>query len=131
MSVIGVGVDALEIDRMRSALARTPSLAARLFTEGERATCTSRCGDVKVGGLAARFAAKEAVAKAFGTGFRGFSFRDIEVRSDPLGKPEVVLHDGAAAVARRLGVDRVHLSLSTSAELALAHAVAEGAGIDR
>lgn len=128
MSVLGVGVDALEIGRMRAALGRTPSLAARLFTPRERATCTSRCGDLKVGGLAARFAAKEAVAKALGTGMRGFGFRDIEVRSDPLGKPEVVLHNGAADVARRAGVRRIHVSLTTSAELALAQAVAEGDG---
>lgn len=127
MCVVGVGIDALEITRMRSALERTPSLAARLFTEAERATCTSECGDLKVGGLAARFAAKEAVAKALGTGFRGFGFRDIEVRSDPLGKPEVVLHQGAAARAERIGVERVHVSLTTSTELALAQAVAEGA----
>ncbi|MEX0658461.1 MAG: holo-ACP synthase [Egibacteraceae bacterium] len=126
--MIGVGVDALEIARMRAALARTPTLAARLFTESERATCTSRCGDLKVGGLAARFAAKEAVAKALGTGVRGFSFRDIEVCPDRLGKPEVVLHQGAAARAERIGVDRVHLSLTTSGDLALAHAVAEGPG---
>lgn len=126
MSVVGVGVDALEIARMRAALTRTPSLAVRLFTDAERATCTSRHGDLRIGGLAARFAAKEAVAKAFGTGVRGFSFRDVEVRSDALGKPEVVLHNGAAAVAQRLGVARVHVSLSTSAELALAHVVAEG-----
>lgn len=125
MSVVGVGVDVLEIARMRSALTRTPSLAARLFTDAERATCTSRRGDVRVGGLAARFAAKEAVAKALGTGLRGFGFRDIEVRSDPLGKPEVALHEGAAAVADRLGVTRVHVSLSTSGDLAMAHVVAE------
>lgn len=125
MGVVGVGVDALEIARMRAALTRTPSLAARLFTDAERATCTSPRGDLRIGGLAARFAAKEAVAKALGTGVRGFSFRDIEVCSDPLGKPRVVLHAGAAAVAQRLGVAHVHVSLSTSAELALAHVVAE------
>jgi holo-[acyl-carrier protein] synthase len=126
VGVVGVGVDALEIARMRTALRRTPGLAARLFTETERVSCTSRCGELRVGGLAARFAAKEAVAKALGTGLRGFAFRDIEVRSDPLGKPEVVLHDGAAAVAERLGVERVHVSLTTSGQLAIAHAVAEG-----
>lgn len=127
MSIVGVGVDALDIPRMRVALARTPSLAARLFTESERAACTSRGGDVKVGGLAARFAAKEAVAKALGTGLRGFAFRDIEVASDTLGRPGVVLHAAAADLADRLGVACVHLSLSTSAQMAIAHAVAEGA----
>ncbi|MBA2529007.1 MAG: holo-ACP synthase [Euzebyales bacterium] len=121
----GVGVDAIEIERLRVALGRTPGLASRLYTERERAACTSRCGDPKVGGLAARFAAKEAVAKALGTGLRGFAFRDIEVGNDELGKPLVALRGPAALVAEQLGVTRVHLSLSTSHELAVAYAVAE------
>jgi holo-[acyl-carrier protein] synthase len=125
LGIHGVGVDAVEIERMRRAVARTPGLLSRVFTERERASCTSRCGDLKVGGLAARFAAKEAVAKALGTGVRDFGFRDVEVLNDELGKPEVTLHDAAAAVASRLGVVRVHVSLSTSHELAVAHAVAE------
>ncbi len=122
--MLGVGVDAIEIERMATALTRTPRLLARLFTEGERAACLSRCGDLKVGGLAARFAAKEAVAKALGTGLRGFCFREVEVGNDELGKPVVTLHGAAAGVAAGLGVGAVHLSLSTSHELALAYAVA-------
>jgi holo-[acyl-carrier protein] synthase len=124
VTVLGVGVDAIEIERMAAALARTPRLLARLFTEGERAACLSRCGHLKVGGLAARFAAKEAVAKALGTGLRGFCFREVEVGNDELGKPVVTLHGAAAGVAAELGVGAVHLSLSTSHELALAYAVA-------
>ena len=124
MAVIGIGVDAVEIARMDVALRRTPSLLARLFTERERATCTSRCGDLKVGGLAARFAAKEAVVKAFGNGLSGFAFRDIEVLSDPDGRPVVTLHGAAAARAGALGA-RVHVSLSTSRDLAVANAVLE------
>lgn len=124
MSVVGVGVDALEIERLQAALARTPTLAARLFTVGERAHCTSRCGDLRAGGLAARFAAKEAVAKALGTGVHRFGFRDIEVANDANGRPEVRLHGGAAERAAALGITAVHLSLSTTTELALAHAVA-------
>lgn len=126
MSVIGVGVDAIEVVRVGVAVARTPTLVSRLFTEQERAVCTSRCGDLKTGGLAARFAAKEAVAKSFGTGIAGFGFRDIEVVPDARGKPEVTLHGGAADVAARLGVTNVQLSLTLSAELAIAHVVAEG-----
>lgn len=126
MAVLGVGVDALEISRMRRAIQRTPSLLARLFTESERAACTSTCGDLRHGGLAARFAAKEAVAKAFGTGVRGFAFRDIEVVTGELGQPLVRLHRGAADLARRLGIMTVHVSLSTGSDLAVANAVAEG-----
>ena len=126
MAVLGIGVDAIEIARVEAAIARTPSLLARLFTEAERARCTSRCGDLRYGGLAARFAAKEAVAKAFGTGLVGFGFRDIEVRNDESGRPDIVLHGGAAETAARLGVTRLHVSLSTSHDIAVANAVAEG-----
>ena len=127
MAVIGIGVDAVEIVRVEAALARTPSLLGRLYTERERATCTSRCGDLRMGGLAARFAAKEAVVKAFGNGLTGFAFRDIEVLSDADGRPVVTLHGAAAARAEALGGLRVHVSLSTSKDLAVANAVLESA----
>jgi holo-[acyl-carrier protein] synthase len=125
VSVVGIGVDVCEISRMARALERTPSLAQRLFTDAERADCRSAGGEVRVGGLAARFAAKEAVAKALGTGIRGFAFRDLEVGSDPLGRPTMTLHGPAAALGRELGVGRVHISLSTGVELAVANAVLE------
>jgi holo-[acyl-carrier protein] synthase len=125
VSVVGLGVDAIEIDRVRAACTRTPSLLGRLFTERERASCTSRCGDLRYGGLAARFAAKEAVAKALGTGVRGFRWRDVEIVNDELGKPQVVLTGGAAERAAALGVSRVHLSLSTSTQIAVANVVLE------
>ena len=125
MAVVGVGVDAIEIQRVRDALTRTPTLLTRLFTEDERASCITRCGDLRYGGLAARFAAKEAVAKALGTGIRGFSFRDIEVLADEGGRPIIELRAGALAVARDAGVTRVHVSLSHSTGVAVANAVAE------
>lgn len=128
MSVVGVGVDAIEIERVRAAVLRTPGLLERVWTIGERASCVTRCGDWRYGGLAARFAAKEAVAKAFGTGVRGFSFRDVEVGNDELGRPHVALHGGAATIAAELGVGTVHLSLSTSHQLAVANAVLESDG---
>jgi holo-[acyl-carrier protein] synthase len=126
VAIVGVGVDAVEISRVQTALQRTPTLLARLFTERERATCITRCGDLRFGGLAARFAAKEAVAKALGTGIRGFGFRDIEIMADELGKPTVTLHGGAVQIAARAGVTAIHISLSTSTDLAVANAVAEG-----
>ena len=125
MSVVGVGVDAIEIERVRTALLRTPSLLTRLFTEAERASCVTRCGDLRYGGLAARFAAKEAVAKALGTGISGFNFRDIEVLSSETGRPSVALHGGASAAAAAAGVTAVHVSLSHSTGVAVANAVAE------
>ncbi len=128
MAVAGIGVDAVEIVRVRAALTRTPALLPRLFTERERASCMSRCGNLRYGGLAARFAGKEAVAKALGTGVRGFEFRDVEVLNDELGKPVVHLHGGAAQVAAGLGVQRVHLSFTTNDTLALANVLLEGGG---
>lgn len=126
MAVLGVGVDAVDIARMREAVERSPGLVGRLFTLAEQTACTDPRGSLRHDGLAARFAAKEAVAKALGTGVRGFGFRDVEVLGDDLGKPHVVLHAGAGAVATGLGIARVHVSLSTSRDLAVANAVAEG-----
>lgn len=125
MSVVGVGVDAIEIHRIRAALTRTPTLLDRLFTERERATCITRCGDLRYGGLAARFAAKEAVAKALGTGISGFGFRDIEVLNDEHGRPTIELRGGAADVAAVAGIGRIHVSLSHSGDVAVANVVAE------
>ncbi len=126
MAVVGVGVDAVEIDRVRAALTRTPTLLGRLFTPREQASCVTRCGDLRYGGLAARFAAKEAVAKALGTGISGFRFIDIEVLSDQTGRPTISLHGGAAAAAAAAGVAGIHVSLSHSTGVAVANVVAEG-----
>ena len=120
MPIHGVGTDLVEVDRFARTLERTPSIRGRLFTDAELATCGDR-----VDRLAARFAAKEAVAKALGTGIRGFAFREVEVVLDDLGRPAVVLHGAAAAVAAELGVARVHVSLTTLPAMAGAHAVAE------
>lgn len=125
MSVVGIGVDAVEIDRMRQALERTPQLADRVFTATELQQCRSRGDRLRPARLAGRFAAKEAVAKAFGTGVVGFSFRDIEVINDTGGAPLVVLADAAQAVADRCGITRVHISLSLTGTIAFATAVAE------
>jgi holo-[acyl-carrier protein] synthase len=127
VGVVGLGVDAIEIERVRAACLRTPSLLGRLYTERERSWCTSRCGELRYGGLAARFAAKEAVAKALGSGVRGFGWRDIEVVNDEDGKPDVHLTGGAAARARELRVTRIHLSLSTSTQIAVANVLLETA----
>ena len=126
MAVLGIGVDVVEIDRMQRTVQRTPRVLQRLFTTGELARCTSRCGDLRFGGLAARFCAKEALAKALGTGLRGFGWRDVEVVNDELGKPSVRLHGAAATLAATRGVRTVHLSLTTSDSLAIANVVLEG-----
>jgi holo-[acyl-carrier protein] synthase len=98
---MSVGVDLLEIDRLERALARRPRLAERLFTEGERAYAAGRARPGQH--LAARFCAKEAVAKALGLG--AWNFRDVEVLSSEDGPPRVVLSGAAAARAAELGVE--------------------------
>jgi holo-[acyl-carrier protein] synthase len=117
-----VGLDLLDIERLETALARRPRLAQRLFTEGERAYAAER---VRPGQhLAARFCAKEAVAKALG--LQSWEWREVEVVSPPRGGvPEVVLHGGTAARARELGVGTVRLSLTHTRGQAGAVAIIE------
>jgi holo-[acyl-carrier protein] synthase len=116
--VTGVGIDALEIERLERALARRPRLALRLFTDAEREYAATRARPGQH--LAARFCAKEAVAKALGLG--AWSFRDVEVLSGS-GPPSVRLSGAAAVRANELGVE-VSVSLTHTRRDAAAVAVA-------
>jgi holo-[acyl-carrier protein] synthase len=118
----GLGVDIVEIGRMREALRRHPRMRERIFSAEERAYCDSR-GRPEVH-YALRFAAKEAVLKALGTGFAGMSFHDVEVVRDAGGRPSPRLHGRAARVAEETGVVEMHLSLSYTHTTAVASAVA-------
>ncbi|MFG3435671.1 holo-ACP synthase [Nonomuraea sp. NPDC047897] len=115
--ILGIGVDVVDIRRLEEALRRTPGLRTRLFTEGER--------DLPAHSLAARFAAKEAVAKALG-GPRGVTHLEAEVRRRESGRPELHLTGRAAEVAYELGVKRWHLTLSHDGGVAVAYVIAEG-----
>jgi holo-[acyl-carrier protein] synthase len=112
-----IGIDLLEIDRLERALERRPALAERLFTEAERAYAASRARPGQH--LAARFCAKEAVAKALG--LDALNFREVEVTGDG-GPPEVRLHGAAARRAAALGVS-VNVSLTHSRREAAAVAI--------
>jgi holo-[acyl-carrier protein] synthase len=114
---MSVGIDLLEIERLERALERRPKLAERLFTEGERAYAATRARPGQH--LAARFCAKEAVAKALG--LEAWSFRDVEVIGDG-GPPQVRLHGAAAARAGELGV-KVEVSLTHTRRDAAAIAI--------
>jgi holo-[acyl-carrier protein] synthase len=116
--VTGVGIDALEIERLERALERRPKLAVRLFTDAEREYAAGRARPAQH--LAARFCAKEAVAKALG--LKAWSFRDVEVVSGE-GPPSVRLTGAAAARASELGVE-VSVSLTHTRRDAAAIAVA-------
>jgi holo-[acyl-carrier protein] synthase len=118
----GLGVDIVEIDRMRAALKRHPRMKERIFSAEERAYCDKR--NKPEVHYALRFAAKEAVLKALGTGFAGMSFQDVEVVRDAGGRPLPRLHGRAAEVAEAIGVVEMHLSLSYTHTTAVASAVA-------
>lgn len=120
---VGLGVDIVEIERMRRILTRTPSFARKVFSEAERAYCDAKANPEVH--YATRFAAKEAVVKALGTGFsEGIGVRDIEVRRTTKGRPYVVLTGRAREVAREQGVREMPLSLSFTHTEAVACAMA-------
>jgi holo-[acyl-carrier protein] synthase len=122
VGVIGIGTDLVEIERFRLALRRTPLLPERLFSEAERAYAARRRDPTER--LAARFAAKEAVMKAMGVGLWRFPLRDIEVVRAASGAPSVRLHGGAERLAAERGVTEWRLTLTHTATLAQAIAVA-------
>lgn len=120
---VGLGVDLVEISRMRKILQRTPSFAERVFSEEERAYCDK--GADRAAHYATRFAAKEAVVKALGTGFAcGIGVRDIEVVRANSGKPEVKLYGRAAEIAADLGIREIPISLSYTKNDAICCAIA-------
>ncbi|WP_156725860.1 holo-ACP synthase [Streptomyces apocyni] len=119
---IAVGVDLVRVDRVDRLLDDNPEAEQDIFTERERAYCAGKRNGMAH--LAARFAAKEAVLKALGTGLGpGTRWHDVEVVNTPLGRPRVRLSGGAGARAARSGATSVELSLSHSGEYAIAHAV--------
>lgn len=120
--MIGIGTDLVELDRFRRALARTPTLADRLFTEGELAYAAQR--DDPTERLAVRFAAKEAVMKAMGVGLGAFSLHEVEVVREGSGQPSLELRGAAAALAADRGVTRWLLTLTHTERVAQAIAVA-------
>jgi len=117
------GIDMIENDRVAQGIARLGErFLNRFFTPGERADC-----DDKPHRLAARLAAKEAVAKALGTGIGDVGWKDIEIRCDnPRGRPELRLHGPAAALSQEMGLTEWDVSLTHTKELASAMAVAIG-----
>jgi holo-[acyl-carrier protein] synthase len=119
---VTVGVDLIEIARIRRALDRHPSFRERCFTDAERAYCDSRPNPAQH--YAARFAGKEAVGKAIGFGIaRAFAWRDVEIAGRP--KPEVRLSGRVAAWAERVEAGSLDLSMTHSRDLAAAVCVAD------
>ncbi len=126
MAVLGVGTDIIEVLRIAQMIERHGELfIGRVYTEHEIEYCASRKAATQH--YAGRWAAKEAVLKALGTGLvRGVSCRDLEVRNTPAGGPTIKLYGCAREVLERSGIERIHLSISHCRSHATAYALAEG-----
>lgn len=121
--IIGVGCDIIEIERISQAIERN-TFIKRVFAPAEITYCQSR-GIQAAASFAARFAAKEAVLKAFGTGLRGGRLQEIIIINDDAGKPQVELQGFFAVLAKQLGVQKINISLSHARNLAMAYIVME------
>lgn len=123
--IVSIGVDIIEVYRIRQTIERTPRFVERVFTERERRYCDGK-GVVAAQHYAARFAAKEAALKALRTGWRGaISWQDIEVCGDENGAPFLEIRGGAKQIFDSLGATRAHLSLSHTTEHAVAQVIFE------
>ena len=120
--IIGIGVDAVEIDRFRRSLERTPSMKSRLFTHEELEYVEPH--DDPTASLAARFAAREAVMKAMGVGLGAFEFHDVWVQRADSGRPSLVVTGRAEQIANELGVTDWHLSITHTDTTAIAYVIA-------
>ena len=122
-SVVGVGVDIVDVERFAGVIERTPRFVDRIFTASE--STTDDGGRRSVQSLAARFAAKEAVAKVL-VRTHGLEWHHCEVVTDGTGNPDLRISGTVADAAARLGIERWHLSLSHDGGHAIAYVVAEG-----
>lgn len=116
--IVGIGVDLVDISRFEASIERTPKLRDRLFTPAEQR--------LRPHSLAARYAAKEALIKALG-GSEGVHWVEIEVGSEPSGRPVLALSGTTAETVRERGITALHLSLSHDGGMATAYVVAEAA----
>lgn len=117
--IIGTGIDLVDIPRFERTLERTPQLLQRLFTPREQT--------LRPHSLAARYAAKEALIKTLG-GSDGVHWTEIEIASEPSGRPHFVLSGSTAVVVEERGITKLHLTLTHDAGLAAAFVVAEALG---
>lgn len=124
MRIFGIGIDVVEVDRIASAIERLGEpFLAKLFSPAERGYCETQKNSALH--YAARFAAKEAVSKALGTGIGGQAgWLDLEISRDPSGAPKLVLQGNAAEFARQNGITEIQISLTHAREYAAANAIA-------
>jgi holo-[acyl-carrier protein] synthase len=118
--IIAIGIDLIEVGRVRQILERTPRFITKVFTEQERAYCESK-GARAAASFAARFAAKEAALKALGTGWSGgITWHDVEVVTSESGAPSLILTGKAKEIFDSMNANAIHVSLSHTNEYAIA-----------
>ena len=122
--ITGIGTDLIEIVRIQRAIEKNPHFMERVYTANEIAYCRRKKNAWQ--SFAARFAAKEAVSKALGTGIGPVGLMEIAILNAENGQPKVVLHGKALQLAADRNIQRVHISLSHSEAYAMATAVLEG-----
>lgn len=120
--IFGIGTDIIEINRVETASRRNPKFLEKMFTERELKFLNSR--KFKSETLAGSFSVKEAVSKALGTGIRGFTFKDIEVLRDNLGKPEVILSEHIISIFKLKNIN-IHASISHNNDTVVSFVVIE------
>ena len=125
--IVAIGIDIIEVARIREVLLRTPRFAERVFTAAERHYCDT-CGAVAAQHYAARFAAKEAALKALQTGWRGgISWQDVEVAARESGAPYLIFKGQVLEVYKRFSATATHLTMSHTSEHAIAQVILERA----
>ena len=123
--IISVGIDIIEVYRIRQTIERTPRFLRRVYTEKERDYCESK-GVGRFNSYAARFAAKEAALKALKTGWRGsISWLDLEISRDANGAPNLTITGEAANILNQIGANHIHLSMSHTTDHAVATVILE------
>jgi holo-[acyl-carrier protein] synthase len=123
--IVSIGIDIIEVARIREVLLRTPRFAERVFTDAERAYCDSR-GAVAAQHYAARFAAKEAALKALQTGWRGgIGWQDVEIASRESGAPYLIFTGQVLEVFEKFRATATHLSISHTTQHAIAQVILE------
>lgn len=123
--IISTGIDIVEVYRIAETIERTPRFAERVFTDAERAYCEAK-GAAAAQSYGGRFAAKEAFLKALKTGWRGkITWQDIEVVNDDQGVPSLRISGEAASLVEQSGATRIHISISHTAEHAVAQVILE------
>jgi len=121
MNILGTGIDIIEIERIKKAINKNNKFLERIYTKKEIEYFKQK--GYKAQTIAGNFAAKEAISKAFGTGIRGYNFKDVEILRNSLGKPVVKMYNELYELSEKLEIKEIILSISHSKDYAVANAI--------